>query len=88
VAYEVLFRAEAREAFDKLDPAVRQQVGRAIDRLEQNPRPRQATPIVGEPGALRIRTGAWRVIYEIHEGKLVVLVLDVGHRSTVYRSRR
>ncbi|HUZ56440.1 MAG TPA: type II toxin-antitoxin system RelE/ParE family toxin [Streptosporangiaceae bacterium] len=35
-----------------------------------------------------MRTGAWRVIYEIHEGKLLVLVLDVGHRSTVYRSRR
>jgi mRNA interferase RelE/StbE len=88
MAYEVLFRDAARKAFDSLDPAVRRQVGRAIDRLAENPRPRQATPIVGEPGALRIRTGAWRIIYEIREDKLVVLVLDVGHRSSVYRSRR
>lgn len=88
MAYEVLFRNTARKAFDSLDPAVRRQVGRAIDRLAENPRPRQATPIVGEPGALRIRTGAWRVIYEVRESTLVVLVLDVGHRSRVYHSRR
>jgi mRNA interferase RelE/StbE len=88
VAYEVLFRDTARKAFTSLDPAVRRQISRAIDRLAENPRPRQATPIVGEPGAMRIRTGAWRVIYEIHESKLVVLVLDVGHRSKVYQSRR
>lgn len=88
MAYKVLFRAEARKAFDSLDPAVRRQVGRAIDRLAENPRPRQSTPVVSEPGALRIRTGDWRVIYEIHENELVVLVLDVGHRSNIYRSRR
>lgn len=88
MAYEIVFREEARRAFDSLDPAVRKQVGRAIDRLAENPRPGQATPIFGEPGALRIRTGAWRIIYEIHKDRLVVLVLDVGHRSTIYRSRR
>jgi mRNA-degrading endonuclease RelE of RelBE toxin-antitoxin system len=30
-------------------------------------------------------TGAWRILYEIHDDRLIVLVLDVRHRSTAYR---
>jgi len=36
----------------------------------------------------RVRAGAWRILYEIDDDRLVVLVLDVGHRSDVYRKRR
>jgi mRNA interferase RelE/StbE len=30
--------------------------------------------------------GDYRVVYEIHDDRLVVLVLDMGHRSSIYRS--
>jgi mRNA-degrading endonuclease RelE of RelBE toxin-antitoxin system len=49
VTYKVVFRDDARKTFDRLDRAIRQQVGRAIDRLAENPRPGQATQLVGDP---------------------------------------
>ena len=47
MVYKVVFRDEARKAFERLDRAVREQVGRVIDRLADNPRPGQATQLVG-----------------------------------------
>lgn len=32
----------------------------------------------------RIRVGVYRIVYEIHERKLVVLIVKVGHRKSVY----
>ena len=40
--------------------------------------------ITGAHGVLRIRIGDYRVLYTIDEGRLVVLVLDAGHRSEIY----
>lgn len=84
MAYEVVFREKASKALQQLDKAVREQVGRAIDRLAANPRPGQATQLLGDPRTWRIRVGAWRILYEIHEDRLVVLILDVEHRSKAY----
>ncbi len=38
----------------------------------------------GRP-AWRIRVGSYRVIYEIHDDRLLVLVITVGHRKDAYR---
>ncbi len=83
--YQVVFRDEARKAFHDLDPAVRKRVGRVIDRLADNPRPGQSTQLVGDSRTWRVRAGDWRILYEIGDEQLVVLVLDVRHRSTAYR---
>jgi mRNA interferase RelE/StbE len=84
VAYEILFEEGAAEALAKLDGAVRTRVAKVIDRLAENPRPGQATQLVTDAGTWRIRTGDWRILYEIHDDRLVVLVLDVQHRSRAY----
>ena len=82
--YRVVFRDDARRAFNRLDPAVRRQAGRVIDWLAENPRPGQGTQLVGDPRTWRVRTGAWRILYEIEEDRLVILILDVAHRSRAY----
>ena len=46
--------------------------------------PAAAKMITGAHGVLRIRAGDYRVLYTIDEGRLVVLVLDAGHRSEIY----
>lgn len=33
----------------------------------------------------RLRVGDWRVIYEIHDGELIILVLKIAPRGNVYR---
>jgi mRNA interferase RelE/StbE len=41
--------------------------------------------LTGEPGVFRLRVGDYRVLYEIHDDELVVLVLKIGHRREVCR---
>jgi mRNA interferase RelE/StbE len=85
VAYTINFRDDARRVFLSLDPGVQKRIASVIDRLAENPRPGQATRLVGDPGTWRVRAGDWRVLYEIHDDRLMVLVIDVAHRSIVYR---
>ncbi|MEO7373738.1 MAG: type II toxin-antitoxin system RelE/ParE family toxin [Terrimesophilobacter sp.] len=58
-----------------------------IDLLAADPRPPRAIQLVGGAGEWRVRTGDYRIIYEIHDDRLVVLVLRVGHRREIYESR-
>jgi mRNA interferase RelE/StbE len=54
-----------------------------IELLAEDPRPPAAKRLVGGAGEWRVRTGDNRVIYEIHEGKLM-LVLHMAHRREIY----
>jgi mRNA interferase RelE/StbE len=84
VTYKVVFRDEAGQAFRRLDKSVQRRIQLVIGRLAENPRPGQATRLVGDPNTWRVRAGAWRILYEIDEDQVLVLVLDIGHRSTAY----
>ncbi|WP_460750527.1 type II toxin-antitoxin system RelE family toxin [Nocardiopsis oceani] len=53
--------------------------------LAADPRPTGSIPLKGNAEARDVRVGDYRIIYSIHDGKLVVLVLSVVHRSEVYR---
>ena len=87
MTYVVSVAPAAARQLRKFDPQIRRRVQAAIDLLESNPRPPAAIQLVGGSGEWRVRTGDYRIIYEIHDGKLVVLVLRVGHRRDIYESR-
>jgi mRNA interferase RelE/StbE len=57
----------------------------AIDDLEQNARPSGCVKLAGEPDLYRIRVGDYRIIYQVSDLKLTVLVLAIGHRRELYR---
>jgi mRNA interferase RelE/StbE len=52
------------------------------------PRPKGAAKLTGLEHAYRLRHGDYRIIYEVHEDRLLVLVIRIGHRREVYRSLR
>ena len=83
--YEVTFTAHARKQLVKLDPQVRIRIVRTLDVLADNPRPPGATQLVGGDGEIRVRAGDWRIVYEVRDQELIVLVLRVAHRREVYR---
>ncbi|MEW5948302.1 MAG: type II toxin-antitoxin system RelE/ParE family toxin [Thermodesulfobacteriota bacterium] len=56
----------------------------AIQGLSEDPRPSGVKKLTGR-NAWRIRVGNYRVIYEIQDNSLVVLVVSVGHRKEIYR---
>jgi mRNA interferase RelE/StbE len=51
------------------------------------PPPATVKALSGHQGLLRIRVGDWRIIYEVDHQRTQVVVLDIGHRSSVYRRR-
>ena len=84
MAYEIVIQDTANKVLRKHDKPVRERVAAAIEALADDPRPAGIKAIVGEPGAFRIRVGDYRVLYEIEDYRLVVMVVKIGHRSTVY----
>ncbi len=85
MSYEIVVKPRARKAFLSLDRQVRKRVGAAIDGLAAQPRPPGAKALAGTTGVVRIRVGDYRILYEVHDDQLVVLVIDVGHRRDIYR---
>jgi mRNA interferase RelE/StbE len=69
----------------KLDPPARRRVQAAIELLKEEPRPSGAKKLVGGDGEWRVRTGDYRVVYEIRDSVLLILVVAVGHRRDIDR---
>lgn len=57
----------------------------AIDLLETDQRPPGSKKLVGSADLYRLRVGDHRIIYQILDGKLLVLVIEIAHRREVYR---
>ncbi|SCF57629.1 mRNA interferase RelE/StbE [Streptomyces sp. DconLS] len=55
-----------------------------LTELESDPLGFNTTALVSQPERRRLRVGDYRVVYTIDNGELVVWVVHVGHRSTVY----
>jgi mRNA interferase RelE/StbE len=87
VTYEIRLAPAAVRQLRKLDPPGRRRVQAAIDLLAEDPRPPGARQLVGGAGEWRVRTGDFRIIYDIRDGELLVLVVKVGHRRDVYERR-
>ena len=83
--YAVYFKPSADRQLAKLPRDVQRRIVAAIEALADKPRPPGAVKITGDDNLRRIRVGDYRVVYEIHKGRLVVLVLRVAHRKDVYR---
>ena len=57
----------------------------AIENLSDNPRPPGCLKMQANDGLYRIRVGDYRIIYQVRDAVLVVLVVDIGNRREVYR---
>ncbi len=89
MAYRVeLSRPAARDVSAIRDKATKQALRRAIEALAEDPFPRGAKKLRGEPGLWRLRAGDWRVVYTVEADRLLVLVLLVGGRGDVYERLR
>jgi mRNA interferase RelE/StbE len=83
--WQLAFTDEADKQFKKLDKPVQRRIDTALKRLQVDPRPVGAIKLKGSSGAMRFRVGDWRIVYEIRDGELVIVVIEIGHRSRVYR---
>lgn len=83
--YRVKLRRTAEKEFEKLPPKIAGQVRRKMDSLTQNPRPPDYKKVKTIPGYLRIRSGEYRILYEVDEEEKLVIINRIRHRREAYR---
>lgn len=84
--YEVIFSDTAFKQLKKLDKEIQRRLVAVIERIRIRPEG-HVKKLVGEP-YFRLRVGNYRVILDIHKGKCIILVIEVGHRKNIYKKQR
>ena len=87
MSYEVQILPKAVRQIKALSIEVRQDIALTIQSLANEPRPIGVKKLSGEKDIYRVRLGNYRVLYQIVDKVLVVVVVSVGHRREVYRDR-
>jgi mRNA interferase RelE/StbE len=83
-SYSLQIDRDAWRDLMKLSEALRETILDAIYSLEMAPRPSGCKKLKGGEGLYRIRVGDYRVVYEIEDAKLVVVVVKIGNRKDIY----
>jgi mRNA interferase RelE/StbE len=83
--YIVVLTKKAEKILDRLSDHIAEPIHNAIIALEENPRPIGYKKLRGR-NAYRIRTGDYRIIYEIIDNKLIINIVTIGHRKDIYRN--
>ena len=87
-SYRVEIELEAWAALMKLPTRESDRIFAVIEKLEIEPRPSGVVKLSGEDYAYRVRSGNYRVVYDVLDGVLLVLVVKVAKRGEVYRKRK
>ncbi len=83
--YRIEFKRSAAKALKKIPRSDRRKIRDRIDSLAENLPDPVTTKMKGDNPFHKVRVGDYRIVYEIQEGLLVILVLRIGHRKDVYR---
>jgi mRNA interferase RelE/StbE len=85
--YKITFKQSVAKDLRKIPNSDVKKILLKIDSLAINPRGEGCIKLTGEE-KYRVRQGMYRIIYEIRETELVVAVIKIGHRSTVYKNKQ
>ena len=82
--FQIILPKSVQKELDRLPDELAGRILARLAGLETNPRPADVKKLKGRD-AWRIRVGDYRVIYEIHDRVLQIIVITVGHRREIYR---
>jgi mRNA interferase RelE/StbE len=86
VRYQVLLRPRAQKFLRELrDKTLLARVVEVLRELAENPRRVGSEKLSGPEELYRIRVGDYRILYQIQDDALLMLVVKIGHRREVYR---
>ena len=81
MTYRIEFKKSARKFIEKQPEAQRKRLYKAIYALPDG----DAKPLQGLDGVYRLRVGDYRVIYELHNDIMLILVVNAGNRGDIYK---
>ena len=83
-AYKIEIKRSAAKELEKIPQKDREKIIERIQALSENPRPSQSKKLSGEE-KYRIRQGDYRVLYQIYDEIIKVVVVRVAHRREAYK---
>jgi mRNA interferase RelE/StbE len=84
--FKILFKRSVAKDLRKIGNADVKRILAKIDELADEPRIDGSTKLSAQE-RYRVRVGIYRIVYEIRDSELIVQVVKVGHRSSVYKSK-
>jgi mRNA interferase RelE/StbE len=87
MTYRVTFSDRARKQWNKLDSVVRSQFQAVLARRAEEPHVPSARLRGRWPGPrykIKLKTPAYRLVYEVHDQSVLIIVIAVGRRDNVY----
>jgi len=83
--YSVIINSNVAKQMQKIPSKTQEKIKLAIRNLANNPKPPNCKKLQGFDHTWRVRVGDYRIIYEIYDNKVQVIVIKVKHRRDVYR---
>ncbi len=79
--YQIVIKKKAKKFIDKLP---RDEKIRVVSAISLLPNGEDVKKLKGHDNLLRLRVGAYRIIYTVDNGKCIVFVIDAGNRGEIY----
>ncbi len=84
MSYLIEFTPSARKDLKKISSVALKKIVVEIEKLQFDPRPSNCKKLVNS-NSYRVRAGDYRIIYDIEDKKLLILVIKIGNRKDIYR---
>jgi mRNA interferase RelE/StbE len=85
VPYRIVTTRRAAKDLAALPRAMARRIDEEILSLAEVPRPAEAVKLKGADALYRVRVGDYRIVYEVQDDVVVIVIARVGHRREVYR---
>ena len=82
--YKIELKPSVKKQLKKINHQDKERILAGIYLLDENPYPSNSKPLKSRNDR-SMRVGKYRVIYDVYEDKLLILILKVGHRKDVYK---
>ena len=83
--YSIEFRPAVLKSIKRFPKRELRRIKKKIDSLAEDLPDPATTKMKGNNTFHKIRSGDYRIVYEIHEHRLVILVVKIGHRKDIYK---
>jgi mRNA interferase RelE/StbE len=84
MSWNLQIERKAQKALKKIPNPYKANLIQAIDQLSDNPRPDGCKKLKGTDNLWRIRINDYRIVYQIKDKQLLILVILIGHRKDIY----
>ncbi len=83
-SYRLEWRLSTRKDLRRITSADLLRILSAAEALAANPFPPGCVKLSGSERSYRVRVGNYRILYDVHEKKLIIEVIKIGHRKDVH----